>query len=453
MFGNIVKFFPWSKCIVMSRTKPINQQSTKRPRVVIIGAGFGGLETAKRLKDTPVEITLIDRRNYHLFQPLLYQVATAGLSPADIAWPVRSLLSGQRNASVVLGRVTGVDARGNNVIIGQRRLGYDYLVIATGARHSYFGREDWQNVAPGLKKIEDATDIRRRVLMAFELAEVTEDLKDRQALLTFVIVGGGPTGVEMAGAIAELARHALAADFRNIDTSSARVILIEAGQRVLAAFPERLSTIARRSLERLGVEVKSNAQVTVCDADGVAVGGDRIAARTIVWAAGVMASPAGKWLGAEVDRAGRILATASLSVPDHPNIFVIGDTAAVANPDGLPVPGLAPAAKQMGAYVARLIAARTAGRPEPGRFVYKHQGSLATVGRRAAVVQIGRLQISGLIAWVFWSLVHVYFLIGVKHRIVVALNWIWNYATFDRGARLIVGEARVSVGYRESIAT
>jgi NADH dehydrogenase len=388
--------------------KLLYQQSTKRPRVVIIGAGFGGLETAKRLKDTPVEITLIDRRNYHLFQPLLYQVATAGLSPADIAWPVRSLLSGQRNLRVVLGRVTGVDTRGNEVIIEERRLGYDYLVIATGARHSYFGREDWENVAPGLKKIEDATDIRRRVLMAFELAEVTEDLEDRRALLTFVVVGGGPTGVEMAGAIAELARHALAADFRNIDTSSTRVILVEAGPRVLAAFPERLSAIARRSLERLGVEVRNDARVTVCDADGVAVGEERIAARTIVWAAGVMASPAGKWLGAEVDRAGRILVTASLSVPNHPHVFVIGDTAAVANPDGLPVPGLAPAAKQMGTYVARLIAARTAGCRESGRFVYKHQGNLATIGRKAAVVQIGRLQISGLIAWVFWSLVDVF---------------------------------------------
>jgi NADH dehydrogenase len=409
------------------------------PRVVIVGAGFGGLAAATALKRAQVQLTVIDRRNYHLFQPLLYQVATAGLSPADIAQPIRSILRRQRNTRVLLGRVTDVDLDAREVLIGERRVPYDFLVVATGARHAYFGRDEWEPFAPGLKKIEDATDIRRRILLAFEQAETAEEADERRRLLNFVIVGGGPTGVEMAGAIAELAKRALAADFRNVDPRQARVLLIQSGPRLLPAFPDRLSAVAQRALERLGVEVRLGQPVTECDAGGVTVGDERIAAGTVLWAAGVAASPAARWLKAERDRDGRVKVLADLSLPGHPDVFVIGDTALAAGEDGRPVPGVAPAAKQAGEYVARLIHARVDGLPEPGPFRYRHLGNLATIGRKAAVANFGRIRLSGWIAWVLWGIVHVYFLIGFRNRIGVLMDWLWAYVTFQRGSRLITG--------------
>jgi NADH:ubiquinone reductase (H+-translocating) len=409
-----------------------------RPRVVVVGAGFGGLAAAKALARTPAEVVVVDRRNYHLFQPLLYQVATAALSPADIAWPIRSILRHQANTVVQMGRVTGIDTQRREVLLEDRRLGYDYLVLTTGARHSYFGHDEWEDAAPGLKKIADATRIRERVLSAFERAEVTVDEAERRKLLTFVVVGGGPTGVEMAGAVAELARTALARDFRAIDSKDAYVVLVEAGPRVLATFPEELSEEARLQLERLGVQVRLQAAVSECDQDGVVIGGERIGARTVIWAAGVIASPAAKWLGVEADRAGRVVVGADLSVPGHPNVFVIGDTAA-AMQDGAPVPGVAPAAKQMGSYVGRLIDARVRGRSFSSLFRYRNHGNLATIGRAAAVADFGWLRLSGFPAWVLWAAAHVWFLIGWRNRLVVALNWLWNYVTFERGARLIAG--------------
>jgi NADH dehydrogenase FAD-containing subunit len=417
-----------------------------RPRVVIVGAGFGGLAAARALGRTPAEIVVIDRRNYHLFQPLLYQVATAALSPADIAWPIRSLLSRQKNAAVQMGRVVGIDRDRREVILEDRRVRFDYLVLATGARHSYFGMDEWEATAPGLKKIADATHIRERVLLAFERAEVTLDPIERQRLLTFVVVGGGPTGVEMAGAVAELANHALAADFRAIDPMDTRVVLVESGARVLAQFPPELGAKARAQLERLRVEVRLGQPVQLCDRDGVTLGDERIAARTVIWAAGVIASPAAKWLGARHDRAGRVEVTPELHVPDWPGVFAIGDTVAVMGPEGRPVPGIAPAAKQMGAYVGRAIDARIRGKAHPPPFRYRHQGNLATIGRKAAVADLGWIRLSGLPAWVLWAVAHVWFLIGWRNRMVVALNWLWNYVTFERGARLIAGseEARAA---------
>ncbi|MEZ5668944.1 MAG: NAD(P)/FAD-dependent oxidoreductase [Alphaproteobacteria bacterium] len=412
-----------------------------RPRIVVVGAGFGGLAAVQGLRRAAAEITLIDRRNYHLFQPLLYQVATAALSPADIAWPIRAILRDQRNVSVELGRVTAVDRTARAVVVdGRRRVPYDILVLATGARHAYFGHPEWEAAAPGLKKIDDATLIRQRVLTAFERAETATDPAERARLLTFVVVGGGPTGVEMAGAIAELARKALAADFRSIDPGASRVLLVEAGQRLLATFPEALSQRAEDALRALGVDLCFGAPVEACDADGVVVAGTRIVARTVVWAAGVMASPAARWLGADCDRAGRVRVAPDLTVPGAPEIFVIGDTAAVAGADGRPVPGIAPAAKQMGRYVARTVAARLGGAAAAGPFRYRHAGSMATIGRKAAVADFGRVRLSGFPAWMLWALAHVYFLIGWRNRFVVSLNWAWNYVTFQRGARLITGE-------------
>jgi NADH dehydrogenase len=416
------------------------------PRVVIVGAGFGGLGAAMALRHEKVQVTLIDRRNYHLFQPLLYQVATAALSPADIAQPIRSILRRQRNATVLLGRVTGVDTATREVLIlgpdhrTERRVPYDWLIVATGARHAYFGHDEWEAVAPGLKKIEDATDIRRRILLAFEEAENAAHEQDRAPMLTFVVIGGGPTGVELAGAIAELARKALVADFRKIEAHLTRVLLIEAGPRLLPAFPERLAAVAKRSLERLGVEVRLGVPVTACDADGVMVGDERIQARVVLWAAGIAASPAAKWLGAESDRAGRVRVGPDLAVPGHPEIFVIGDTALVADAEGRSVPGIAPAAKQAGQYVAGAIGSRLRGRPiRP--FRYRHLGNLATIGRTAAVADFGWLRLTGWAAWMLWGLVHIYFLIGFRNRLVVALDWFWAYLTFQRGARLITGPA------------
>jgi len=410
------------------------------PRVVIVGAGFGGLSAAQALAGAPVQVTVIDRRNYHLFQPLLYQVATAGLSPAEIAWPIRGILRGQRNAAVQLGRVTDIDVDRREVVVGERRIGYDTLIVATGARHAYFDHPEWEDVAPGLKKIADATHIRERILMAFERAEAEGcDEAERRRLLTFVIVGGGPTGVEMAGAIAELARRALAADFRVIDPGTTRIVLVEAGPRLLPAFPEELSEKARRALEALGVEVCLGAAVTFCDEAGAVVGSERIGARNVIWAAGVMASPAARWLGAESDRAGRVKVGQDFSLPGHPEIFVIGDTASFTDAGGRALPGVAPAAKQAGQYVAGVIRARLQGRPLPAPFRYRDYGNLATIGRKAAVADFGRLRLSGFFAWLLWSVAHVYFLIGLRSRFLVALHWLWNYVTFQRGARLITG--------------
>jgi NADH dehydrogenase len=418
----------------------IAAETQRRPRVVIVGAGFGGLTAARALADVPVDVLVIDRRNYHLFQPLLYQVATAGLSPADIAWPIRSILSRQDNASVQLGRVTGIDTERREVLIGERRELYDYLILATGARHAYFGHEEWESAAPGLKKIADATQVRERILLAFERAESDGcDPDERRRLQTFVIVGGGPTGVEMAGAVAELAKKALAADFRSIDPQSTRIVLVEAGLRLLPAFPERLSAIAKASLERLGVEVMLGRPVTGCDEDGVIVGTERIGARTLVWAAGVMASPAAKWLGAEHDKAGRVKVNPDFSVPGLDNVFAVGDTALALDADGRPLPGIAPAAKQAGRYVAQLIRYRTMNFGEPPQFRYRHAGNLATIGRKAAVVDFGRVRLSGFVAWLLWSVAHIYFLIGLRNRFMVALQWMWSYVTFQRGARLITG--------------
>ncbi len=418
----------------------ITARGSERPHVVILGAGFGGLSAAKALKDAPCDVVVIDRRNYHLFQPLLYQVATAALSPADIASPIRSILRRQRNARVLMGRVVGIDAAAKRVLLeGGGTEPFDHLIVATGARHAYFGHDQWEQFAPGLKKIEDATDIRRRVLLAFEQAESADDPVARRALLTFVIVGGGPTGVEMAGAIAELAHWALADDFRAVDPTQARVILVEAGPRLLPAFPEDLSETARQALVKLRAEVQLGRAVEQCDAAGVTIGSERIEARTIIWAAGVQASPVGKWLKGETDRAGRVPVAGDLSAPGHPDIYVIGDAAAVNGPDGKPVPGIAPAAKQMGRYVARVIAARLRGKTKPAPFRYAHAGSLATIGRSAAVVDFGWIKLKGRIAWWLWGIAHIYFLIDFRSRLVISLQWLWSYMTYRRGARLITG--------------
>ena len=418
---------------------PPNWDDQRLPHVVIVGAGFGGMTAARALRQSPCRVTLIDRRNYHLFQPLLYQVATAGLSPADIAMPIRAVFRDQSNVRVLLGRVTEVDRQSRQVRMDERWVPYDYLVLATGARHSYFGNERWEPVAPGLKKIDDATDIRRRILLAFEHAEDCDDPEERTAWLTFVVVGGGPTGVEIAGALIELAHHGLAGDFRRADPTRARVILMEGGPRPLGTFAEGLSDYARQALEDLGVEVRTDERVEEIDAEGVVANGKRIPARTVVWGAGVIASSASKWLGAEQDRAGRVVVGPDLSVPGLPNVFVIGDTCLSTGWNGQPVPGLAPAAKQGGDYVARVIHNRTVGKPVPGPFRYSHQGSLATIGRQAAVVDFGWFKLKGAIAWWFWGLVHIFFLIGTRNRLSVMLEWAWAYLTFRRGTRLITG--------------
>ncbi len=409
------------------------------PHVVIVGAGFGGLAAARALAKTRVRVTVIDRHNYHLFQPLLYQVATASLSPADIAVPIRGTLREQFNTRVLFGKVTGIDTAAKQVLIGEDRIAYDHLILATGARHAYFGRDDWEPLAPGLKKIDDATHVRQRILLAFERAESVEDPAERARLLTFIVVGAGPTGVELAGAIAELAKQGMEKDFRSIDPASARVILVQAGPRVLPMFPERLSATAQASLEDLGVEVRLNGRVTEMDADGVAIGDERIPSGTILWAAGVRASRAAKWLGCGADRAGRVIVGPDLTVPGHPDIFVVGDTAAMTTPDGQPVPGLAPAAKQSGLYAAKVISARVAGRPDPGPFQYRHMGSLATIGRDSAVADFGWLKLSGQPAWWLWGVVHVLFLLGTRNRLSVMLSWIWSYLSYRRSTRLITG--------------
>jgi NADH dehydrogenase len=413
--------------------------TTTRPRVVILGAGFGGLNAAQALKSAPVDITVLDRRNYHLFQPLLYQVATAGLSPAQIATPIRRVLGSQKNVTVLMDRVLDVDLDRRLVITREREIPYDYLIVATGARHAYFGHDEWEQFAPGLKKIDDATALRTKILSAFERAEVTEDEAERQRLLTFVVIGAGPTGVELAGAIAELAKMGIARDFRNIDPRHANILLVEAGPRVLSSFPESLSQSAKRQLEGLGVKVVLGEAVTACDKDGITLkDGRRIEAATLIWAAGVAASPAAKWLKAPADRAGRVIVGPDLRLRGHPNVFVVGDTAAVRDAAGVVAPGVAPAAKQMGRFAAREIIAAIHGKA-PSDFTYRDYGNLATIGRKAAVADFGRFRFSGLIAWLLWSFAHIWFLVGFRNRFTVFFDWIWAYVTYQRGARLITG--------------
>ena len=411
-----------------------------RPHVVIVGGGFGGLYAARSLAGAPVRVTLIDRRNHHLFQPLLYQVATAALSPAEIAGPIRHILRKQRNAHVRLGEVVAVDAEGGAVELGGgERVAYDYLVLATGAVDQYFGNEEWAENAPGLKQLEDAIEIRRRFLLAFEAAEQEEDPAVRRALLTFVVVGGGPTGVEMAGAFAEVAHHTLTGgDFRRIDPASARVLLLEGGDRLLSAYPEGLSKRAKRSLEKLGVEVRLGAMVTEIGPAAVRVGEERIATRNVVWSAGVSASPLGKEVGASTDRLGRVAVEPDLSVPEHPEIFVVGDLASFDHQAGGPLPGIAPVAIQQGKAAAANIRREVKGRARKP-FVYSDRGSLATIGRGAAVGRIKGVSIHGVVAWLIWLFVHLMYLVGFRNRAAVLLQWGWSYLTWQRGARLITG--------------
>lgn len=415
--------------------------------VVVVGGGFAGLEAVRSLAGAPVRITIIDQRNHHLFQPLLYQVATAMLATSEIAWPIRHLFRDRPEVDTVLATVEGVDAAKREVILNDgSHVPYDTLVLATGATHAYFGHDEWEKSAPGLKNLEDATTIRRRMLMAFERAERATDPARRQAFLTFVIIGGGPTGVELAGAIAELAHVTLVKEFRHIDPHLTRVVLIEAGPRILSAFTEDLSAYAQKALEKLGVEVRTGAPVTQCAVGHVVFGNEKLATATILWAAGVKASPAALWLGAKADRAGRVIVEPDLTLPGHPEIFVIGDTASVIRPDGSPVPGIAPAAKQQGGYAARIIKARLAGASDPGPFHYKHSGNLATIGKRAAVIDFGWIKLRGQFAWWIWGIAHVFFLIGTRNRIAVALSWLWIYLSGHRSARLITqGQAREKI--------
>ena len=410
------------------------------PRVVIVGAGFGGLRCAQALKDAAVTVTLIDRNNFHLFQPLLYQVATAALSPGDIAVPTRQIFRSAAATNLLLSTVTGIDTQQNLVLTERSEIPYDYLVLATGATHSYFGKDEWARHAPGLKNVEDALEIRRRILLAFERAEESVHAAEKAALLTFLIVGGGPTGVELAGAIAELARFGLNQDFRTFDPTSARVILVQAGPRLLPSFPERLSHNAQHALQALGVEIRLEARVTHIDAKGVEVNGERLEARTVLWAAGVAASPAARWLKVPSDRAGRIVVGEDLRVPGMTNVFALGDTVASSGWRGQPVPGLAPAAKQGGAYVAQQILARVEGRPALPPFAYRHFGSLATIGRKAAVADFGAIKLWGAPAWWLWGVVHIGLMLGVRNRVTTLLNWFWAYLTFGGGIRLITGD-------------
>jgi NADH dehydrogenase len=411
------------------------------PHVVIVGGGFAGLWAARALASAPVRITLLDRGNHHLFQPLLYQVATAGLSAPDIAAPLRHILRRQRNCTVLMEDVAAVEPRSSRLRLGDgHTLDYDVLLLATGATHAYFGHDDWAAHAPGLKTLDDALHIRRRILSAFERAEAEPDPGKRRALLSFAIVGGGPTGVELAGTLAEIARHTLKREFRRIDPREARVLLLEAGPRVLASFPESLSAKARAQLERLGVEVRTGVPVRSIDDDGVQLGDERIPARTVLWAAGVAASPLARSLGVELDRNGRVPVSPDLLAPGFDNLYVAGDLASLQQ-DGKPIPGVAPAAKQMGTHVANAIRARLAGR-ELAPFRYRDYGNLATIGRMAAVVDLGKLRFSGVFAWWFWLVMHVFFLIGFRNRLVVMLNWTWAYWTYQRAARIILGRDR-----------
>ncbi|HEY7029996.1 MAG TPA: NAD(P)/FAD-dependent oxidoreductase [Thermomicrobiales bacterium] len=409
------------------------------PRVVIVGGGFAGLSAARALAETPVKITLIDRRNHHLFQALLYQVATAALAATDIASPIRSVLRQQQNVEVRLADVTAVDVAARCVVMGDERLGYDYLVLAAGAGQSYFGHDEWAPLAPGLKNLDDALEIRRRVLWAFEAAEQTEDAATRDALLSFVVVGGGPTGVELAGALAELSRFSLARDFDHIDPAVARVYLLEGADRLLPAFREKLGRVAQRELERLGVRVRTKTLVTGVDRDGVLVGAERIPARTVLWCAGVAASPLGKTLGLAVDRAGRVPILPDLTIEGHPEVFVVGDMSSLRDARGNPLPGQAPVAIQEGRWAAANLARAVAGEPlQPFRYV--DEGMMATIGRSSAVAYWKGREWFGLLAWLIWSTVHIFRIIEFKNRVFVFLRWIWAYLTYHRGARVIASE-------------
>jgi NADH dehydrogenase len=415
-----------------------NDATASRPRVIIVGGGFAGLWATRALAEAAVRITLVDRANHHLFQPLLYQVATAGLSAGDIAAPLRHILRAQRNVEVRMAEVTAIDTAARTVHTADgAALGYDFLVLASGATHAYFGHDEWAEHAPGLKTLDDALEMRRRILLAFEHAEVAQSDAERDAWLTFAVIGGGPTGVELAGTLSEIARHTLAGEFRHIDPARAKVQLIEAGPRVLAAFPPELSERAAAHLRKLGVELLIGAPVQAIDGQGYMRGGERTAARTVLWAAGVAASPLGRLLAAPLDRAGRVHVAPDLSVPGRPEVFVAGDLAAVST-EGPPVPGTAPAAKQMGAHVAAMIEASLAGRAR-APFVYRDYGNLATIGRMAAVVELHGLRLSGLLAWWFWLAAHVFFLIGFRNRLVVLTNWAWAYWTYQRQARVVFG--------------
>lgn len=421
-----------------------------QPRVVIVGAGFGGLETAKALRHAPVQVTIIDRWNHHLFQPMLYQVATAGLSIEDISAPIRSIFSQQTNVSVIMAEVTGIDTQEQLVLTTDHPVPYDYLALATGASSNYFGHDEWQQWACGLKSLQDALAIRRAILGAFEVAENEPDPEKRKALLTFVLVGGGPTGVELAGAIAELAHRALTCDFRRINPASTRIILVEGEPRIIPTFPARLTHKARKKLEQFGVEVRTGVHVTDVTADGAKIGDEWIAANTVIWTAGVKASPAGTWLGAEVDRAGRVKVGRDLTVPGHPTIFVIGDTACVLQRRKL-LPGLSPVAMQEGRYVAKVIAHRVAGNTRIRPFHYVDKGTLATVGRSFAVVDIGPLRFTGFVAWLTWIAVHIFYLIGFRNRLLVLIQYAWAYVTFQPGARILLPEESAGAGTKAEI--
>jgi NADH dehydrogenase len=409
---------------------------TEKPRVVIIGAGFGGLEAAKKLAGEAVRVTVVDRTNYHLFQPLLYQVATAALSPADIAAPVRAILSKSKNMEVILAEVESIDVNAKKVRIVVEELDYDYLIVATGARHSYFGHPEWEKLAPGLKSLEDAVEIRRRILLAFEYAERISDEAARKAAMTFVVVGGGPTGVEMAGAIAEIARYTLAKDFRHIDPSQARVILVEADPWVLAAFPNDLQISARKQLVDLGVEVRTGIHATNLSEEGLQVGDEFIPCRVRIWAAGNNASFVGHSLGAPIDRVGRVIVNKDLTIPDHPEVQVIGDLANFSHQTGQPLPGVSPVAMQQGRHAAHNILAMIDGR-KPQRFWYFDKGSMATIGRNKAVADLKLIHLSGIPAWLAWLFVHIIFLVGFRNRLAVLFQWAWAYFSFNKGARLI----------------
>ncbi|HEV3346010.1 MAG TPA: NAD(P)/FAD-dependent oxidoreductase [Methylomirabilota bacterium] len=408
----------------------------RRPHVVIVGGGFGGLYAARALAGRPVRVTLLDRRNHHLFQPLLYQVATAALNPSDIAMPLRSILRRAANVTVLLAEVEAVDLAARRLVLDGDSLEYDALVLAAGAGHSYFGHDDWEALAPSLKTLEDALEIRRRVLVAYEEAEREEDRAEQRALLTSVVIGGGPTGVELAGALAEISRETIARDFRLIDPTKARIVLLEGGPRVLAAFPDPLPARAAAALTRIGVEVRTGATVTCVTPDAVWIGGEQIRARTVLWAAGVSAAPLTRTLGVPLDRAGRVLVERDLSIPGHPEAFAIGDVCAFTDDAGHPLPGLAPVALQQGRAAARNVLHRLAGEPtEP--FRYHDRGSMATIGRAAAVAVVGRFRLSGLVAWLAWLFVHITFLIGFRNRFLVLFQWAWAYISWQRGARLI----------------
>jgi NADH dehydrogenase len=417
--------------------------TTSTPRVVVVGAGFAGLFAARALRDAAAEVIVVDRSNHHLFQPLLYQVASAALNPSDIATPIRRILRKQRNATVLLGEVRGVDTVRRQVITAEGEIAYDYLILACGATHSYFGNDRWAQHAPGLKSLDDATSIRSRILFAFEAAEREADPAARAAWLTFVVIGAGPTGVELAGALAEIAFRALVPDFRRIDSREARVLLLEGGERVLPPYSPESSASAQRQLERLGVEVRTRTMVTEIDETGVRAGEEHIAARTVLWAAGVQASPLGAALGVETDRIGRVVVGPDLSVPGSPEVFVVGDLCHF-DQDGAPIPGVAPAAMQAGRHAAENVLRRIAGAPtHPFRYVDK--GSLATIGRAAAVAELAGLRLSGLVAWLAWLVIHVFFLIGFRNRILVLFEWAWAYVTHQRNARLITGDVAAQV--------